>query len=52
MMIKAQIEAKNGEWQNAKQTLMHAYNLPGVKEQAYEEVKIHASESLPFGNED
>ena len=52
MMIKAQIEAKNGEWQNAKQTLLHAYNLPGVKEQAYEEVKVHASESLPFGFED
>jgi len=52
MMIKAQIEAKNNEWANAKATLTHAYNLPGVKEQAYGELKIHASDSLPFNNED
>jgi len=48
MMIKAQIEAKNNEWANAKTTLLHAYNLPGIKEVNYEETKVHASESLPF----
>jgi pentatricopeptide repeat protein len=31
---------------------MYAYNLPGVKEAAYENIKIHASESIPFGVEE
>lgn len=35
MMIKAQIEAKDGQWEQAKETLLHAYGLPGVKEANY-----------------
>jgi pentatricopeptide repeat protein len=31
---------------------MYAYNLTGVKEAAYENIKIHASESIPFGVEE
>ena len=31
---------------------MYAYNLPGVKEAAYDNIKVHASESLPFGVEE
>jgi len=35
MIIQAQIEAKNEEWEKARDTLTQAYNLPGVKEAAY-----------------
>ena len=35
MMIKAQIEAKDGQYTQAKETLMHAYSLPGVRELNY-----------------
>lgn len=31
---------------------MYAYNLPGVKEASYDNVKVYASESLPFGVEE
>lgn len=31
---------------------MHAYNLPGVKDASFGEIKVHASDSLPFGVEE
>jgi len=39
MIIQAQIEAKNEEWEKARDTLTQAYNLPGVKEAAYGQQK-------------
>ena len=52
MGIKAQIEAKNEEWEAAKATLLAAYALPGVKEEDYGEKKASSQQNLPFGIEE